>query len=62
MKAFLYTYDWHYQAFAIDDAGDVWRFFFEGSGTPYIMKLTGSESEYAAPIAVLKAMLRASRS
>jgi hypothetical protein len=57
--AFLHVYQWHHQVFAIDDRGDVWRFYFEGVGTPYIMKLIGNENEYADPIHVLKAMMRA---
>lgn len=61
MKAFLFTYEWHYQVFAIDDVGEIWRFYFEGDQTPYIMKLTGNESEFAAPIDILKAMLRSRR-
>lgn len=62
MRAFLYTYQWHYAVFAIDDRGDIWRFYFDDPNQPYMMKLTGDEAEFAGPIGVLKSMMRASRS
>ena len=60
MQAFLHAYCYKYQVFAITDAGDIYRIWFNGF-PPQMERLFGTEAEYYGPITVLRALRDAYR-
>ena len=53
--AFIHTEIYKYDAFAIDDRGNIWRIYFNGIEGPFMQKLMSDALEYYNVIRLLRA-------